>query len=385
MKQVYITDIGVALPNSAIENEEMESVLGQAGERPSRARRIILRSNGIKKRYYAIDPVTGEATHNNAQLTADAVRQLVKPGFGLADIDCLVCGTSMPDQLMPNHGVMVQGELGNSSCEVVATSGVCIAGMTAMKYAYLGVANGEFTNAVATGSELASAVLRGDFFHGEIAEKVDALQKYPEVAFEKDFLRWMLSDGAGAVRLQDMPAKAGISLKIEWIVQRSYAGEQPACMYAGAIKNENGELLGWKNIPANRWSKDSVFSVKQDVRQLNDNIIHYTIDRPLPDIVAEKGLCADDVDYFLPHYSSEYFRQKLAIALERCDFNIPSERWFTTLVDKGNTGSASIYIMLDELFHSGRLSAGQRILCLVPESGRFSTSFMLLSVVGNEV
>lgn len=32
-----------------------------------RARRIILRSNGIKSRYYVIDPATGKATYTNAQ------------------------------------------------------------------------------------------------------------------------------------------------------------------------------------------------------------------------------------------------------------------------------------------------------------------------------
>jgi 3-oxoacyl-[acyl-carrier-protein] synthase-3 len=48
---------------------------------------------------------------------------------------------------------------------------------------------------------------------------------------------------------------------------------------------------------------------------------------------------------------------------------------------KGNTGSASIFIMLDELFRSGRLQRGERLLCYVPESGRFSTAFMHLTVV----
>ncbi len=62
-------------------------------------------------------------------------------------------------------------------------------------------------------------------------------------------------------------------------------------------------------------------------------------------------------------------------------FNVPYEKWFTNLADKGNTGSASIYVMLEELFHSGRLCSGEKILCYIPESGRFSVAYMLLSVV----
>jgi 3-oxoacyl-[acyl-carrier-protein] synthase-3 len=62
-------------------------------------------------------------------------------------------------------------------------------------------------------------------------------------------------------------------------------------------------------------------------------------------------------------------------------FTVPYEKWFTNLAYKGNTGSASIYVMLEELFHSGMLKEGQKILCFIPESGRFSIAYMLLSVV----
>jgi len=57
------------------------------------------------------------------------------------------------------------------------------------------------------------------------------------------------------------------------------------------------------------------------------------------------------------------------------------QRWFTNLTSKGNTGAASIFIILEELFNQGRLRTGERLLCYVPESGRFSTAFMHLTVV----
>ncbi|MFN0304153.1 MAG: 3-oxoacyl-[acyl-carrier-protein] synthase III C-terminal domain-containing protein, partial [Burkholderiales bacterium] len=86
-------------------------------------------------------------------------------------------------------------------------------------------------------------------------------------------------------------------------------------------------------------------------------------------------------DWFLPHYSSAYFRPGLAKTLTSIDFHIPDERWFTNLTSVGNVGSASMYLMLEELLYSGRLRRGQRILCFVPESARFSVYFMLLTVV----
>lgn len=380
MKPVYITSIATVLPNEPVTNDEMEHILGQAGDRPSRARRTVLRSNGIQTRHYAVDPENGQPTHTNAQLTSEAVQKLTEYGFDLSTMECLVCGTSLPDQIMPNHAVMVQGELGGPCCEVVATAGVCVAGMTAMKYAYLGVASGEFSNAVSTGSEVASAALRGPMFKAELATKTEALKQQPELAFEKDFLRWMLSDGAGAVLLESKPKPEGLSLRINWILHRSYANEMDTCMYTGAQKSEDGQLVGWKQLPPETWLTDSVFAIKQDVKQLNENIVHYTVEKPLTEIQQKYGLCAEDIDFFLPHYSSGYFRQKLYDGMARVGFEIPYERWFTNLSSKGNTGSASLYIMLDELYRSGRLKAGQTILCYIPESGRFSTAFMLLTV-----
>jgi 3-oxoacyl-[acyl-carrier-protein] synthase-3 len=67
--------------------------------------------------------------------------------------------------------------------------------------------------------------------------------------------------------------------------------------------------------------------------------------------------------------------------MEEIGFPVPPERWFSNLATKGNTGSASIFILLEELFHSGRLRKGERLLCMIPESGRFSIAYMHLTVV----
>jgi len=88
-----------------------------------------------------------------------------------------------------------------------------------------------------------------------------------------------------------------------------------------------------------------------------------------------------EIDWFLPHYSSGYFRDKLYDSIKKVGCDIPQEKWFTNLTTKGNTGSASIYIILEELFNSGKLKKGEKLLCYIPESGRFSTAFMLLEVV----
>ncbi len=88
-----------------------------------------------------------------------------------------------------------------------------------------------------------------------------------------------------------------------------------------------------------------------------------------------------DVDYFLPHLSSMYFKQKVYDELVAQGIEIQYDKWFTNLTEVGNVGAASIYLMLEELFNTGKLKKGNKILILVPESGRFSYAYTYLTVV----
>lgn len=380
--KAYITGLAAFLPNAPVDNDQMEQVLGMINGKPSRARRIILRSNGIKTRHYAMERDTGRITHTNAQLTAEAVRKLANGRFKLQHIDLLACGTTFADQLVPSHANMVHGELGIPPCENVSTSGVCISSTAALKYAMLGVKGGEFRNAVSAGSETPSSVMHARNFQPETEAQLAALEGDGSVAFQKDFIRWMLSDGAGAALVQPEPSDHGLSLRLDWIVGRTYASEQPACMYGGSEKMEDGSLKGWPSYEPKQWTERSVFTLKQDVKQLNEHVMPYTVQRPLQEIPELKALDPRSITWFVPHYSSHYFRDKVYEHMLKAGFNIPQERWFTNLYSKGNTGAASIYIILEELFHSGKLKSGERILCYVPESGRFSTAWIHLTAVG---
>ena len=381
MGNAYITRTAVCMPNEPVENDNIENVLGMVNGKPSRAKKIILKSNGITQRYYVLDAKTGTPVYNNAKLTAESIKNLFPDSNDINNIDCLVCGTTTPDQLAPNHAVMVHGELQVPVCEAISTSGICLSGITALKYAYLAVKSGEHSQVVATGSEAVSPNLRAENYTEESRHKVEQLQDKPEIGFEKDFLRWMLSDGAGAFLVESQPNKKAEhpSLKIEWMDIFSYANEYETCMYMGAEKQVNGQLKGWNEFSGPELLNQSVLTLKQDVKLLNANIVPITFTRALKQVIEKRKINADQVDFFLPHISSMYFYDKVQGALDDMRFSIPAEKWFTNLSTKGNTGSASIYIMLDELLKSGKIKAGQKLLCFVPESGRFSSSFMLLT------
>jgi 3-oxoacyl-[acyl-carrier-protein] synthase III len=380
MSEAYITRIAKFLPNESVPNEEMEQYLGYINGRPSKSKAIILRNNKIKNRYYALTK-EGTITHTNAEMAALAVKGLFdNPAEELKEIDLLSCATSSPDQLMPSHGVMVHGYLPETdSIEVVSPSGVCCAGMHALKYAYMSVKLGEKKKAVSCASERLSSVLRSEQFEDEIQQLI-RLEQNPYLAFEKDFLRWMLSDGAGAFLIEGQPATDSVSLKIEWIEGCSYANEEEACMYMGADKLEDGSLKSYKDYSPEELLGKSVMSIKQDVKLLGEKIVKLGFSK-LKDILIRKGISMEDVNYFLPHLSSYFFESKIDDFFTENGIPIPKEKWFTNLDTKGNVGAASIYMMLEEVFNSGKLKKGEKILLAVPESSRFSYMFCLLTVV----
>jgi 3-oxoacyl-[acyl-carrier-protein] synthase-3 len=376
---VYITDTSIFMPNDPVPSEEMEEYLGYINDKPSKSKKIVLRNNGIKTRYYALTK-EGKATHTNAQMTALAVKALFRDNpEKIKDVELLSCGTSSPDQMMPSHGVMVHGWLPEAEAiEVVSPSGVCCAGMHAFKYAYMAVRTGDVHLAVATGSERFSASLVSHVFEEE-AQKLKELNENPFIAFDKEFLRWMLSDGAAAFLLSDKPNDKGLSLRVEWIEGASYANEMETCMYMASEKLPDGTLKSYLDYSPEEIISKSILSIKQDIALLSNNVVPLGAKR-IKEIFDKKGLDASDIDYFLPHMSSEFFKPKIFEQIALHGASIPYEKWFVNLSTMGNVGAGSVYLMVHELFHSGRLKKGEKILLLVPESSRFSYMYAMLTV-----
>lgn len=377
-RTVYINHFSKFLPGDVVTNDEMEDFLGYiGGEFRSRSKSIILRNNKIQGRYYAMTR-DGQDTHTNAQLAAEAVRNLEYEHFRLDQMDLLTCGTTTPDQLLPSHASMVHGDLGIKPVESISFAGSCCSAVNGLKYAWMAVGAGLSEHAVAVGSEKLSHWMQARNFHEE-SEKLKQLEERPILAFEKDFLRWMLSDGAAAALLTSNPNPDRLSLRIDHIDIVSFANEIETCMYAGGEKAADGTLKGWLSFSQSEWLDRSIFSLKQDTRILDEHIIRYGT-RTIAQTFKKHQVSSDQIDWFLPHISSEYFRPKLAEEMDRQGVHIPQEKWFLNLVRVGNIGSASILLALEELFHSGQLKKGQKLALIIPESARFNYANMLLTV-----
>ncbi|MEO0814299.1 MAG: beta-ketoacyl-ACP synthase III, partial [Myxococcota bacterium] len=376
MNGTYITGFGKYFPGEPVSNEQMEGRLGKIGGKPSRARHRVLAQNGIKTRYYALDDAQ-ETTVSNSEMAAGAVRDLLQNTECPVDaVGFLAAATTQGDLPVPGFASMVHGELELPAVEIATLHGVCCSGLMALKAAALQVSSGEHDAAVACASELPSRLFKAERYAGQ-----DVLRE-SSLPFDTEFLRWMLSDGAGAALVQNRANPSGLSLRIDWIQIRSHADRYPLCMYAGANKDSGGAIgKGWLDYPSfEAAARDGALNLKQDIRLLDD-VVKLGVNG-LFELIESGKVDPDRLDWIVCHYSSEFFKSRIFELLELGGVRLPAERWFSNLTSKGNVGSASTFVLLEELFNEGALSPGQELLLMIPESGRSTMGYAKLTVVG---
>lgn len=369
-QRVYLESAGYFMPGEPVSNEHMDAYIAPLNRMSERIKRRILAENGIRQRYYAID-AEGRTVHTNAQLAAGAIRHCLQQGAAeLSRVSLLASGSSGGDALMPGFANMIQGELAAPPMETLSVHGICAAGVSAIQSAAQGVELGAHRSALAVASEMPSRLFKRSRF---------AARGY-DTDFDSHFLRWMLSDGAGALLLSDgTPALAGapgVRLRLKWIHQRAFSGDYPVCMQLGLTEDRaRGHLDfgSWGEAEA-----AGALSLRQDIRllpHLFDIGIH-----EYAGLVREGWLDPSRVDHFLCHYSSEKFIPVVDDLMHKAGLAIPRERWYSNLAWRGNTGAASIMIMLAEFLQTKSLKPGEQIFCYVPESGRFMAAYMLFEV-----
>jgi 3-oxoacyl-[acyl-carrier-protein] synthase-3 len=345
MTDAYITGVGAYLPGEPVDNQQLAARFGGSSPRDAALRDRALAANGIRTRHYAVDG-HGQTLMLNEELAAHAVgRALADRGLPVSAVRMLATGTTQGDVLVPGFASMVHGRLGGGPMELLSAGGVCASGMAALKGAVSAVRLGEHPVAVALGSELVSR----------------SLVSRPADAPDTGFLRWTLSDGAGAVVLEPAPRPGGLSLRVDWMHLVSHAHDHPVCMSAGldfGAKPEPGAT--WLDQPTAAGSDTAgPPRLRQDMSALpalvDVGVAEFTA-------LVQAGKIDPEVEHVLCHYSAEHFRAKLFARLREAGHEPDEERWFTNLHTAGNTGAASIFVML--------------------ESGRFTLAFAMLTCVG---
>ena len=280
----------------------------------------------------------------------------------MQDVTVLCTGCSGGDLAMPGFANMVQGELhAPPDASRAAIKGVCAASMAALQHAASTLELSEHGHALVAASEMPSRMFKRSRF---------APRGY-DTDFDSHFLRWMLSDGAGACLLSKQPRTRGPVAEARWIHNRSFSGDLPVCMQIGQPSGAQRPVLSRLSVAGRGGSRRRVLCLRQDIRLLPHLFelgIHEYVE-----LVRRAAFRPEQIDHFLCHYSSQKFARRGRRPDARAGLSIPTR----ALVQQSRP--ARQHRRGVDLHHARRLlrerelKPGQRILCFVPESGRFTS------------
>ena len=253
LRQAYITRTHAHYPGPAIGNEQMDDYIAPLGQRCERMKRRILGENGILQRHYALD-THGRTVQGVAQMAAQAVRGVLPAGEAWPEL--LAAATTGGDVSAPGLASMVHGELGGPPLKTLSVAGICARSIQALDAAVSQLRGGQVSRAVVVASEMPSRLF-----------KKSRVAQSRSLSFDAHFLRWMLSDGAGAWALQDQPARDGLSLRVDLVHVKSFAGDYPTCMQVGQGEGNTGP--GYLDFDSLAEAEAAgAYLLRQDIRQL---------------------------------------------------------------------------------------------------------------------
>jgi 3-oxoacyl-[acyl-carrier-protein] synthase III len=296
-----IAGTGSHLPEKVISNFDLEKMIDTTDE-------WIRTRTGIERRHIAAD---GETTVDLAEVAAR--RALEAAGVAPAEVDFIAFGTTTPDLIFPNCGVLLQQRLGCRGVPAFSVETACAGFMYALSIADKYVRCGEARRALVVGSETLSRI-------------TDWSDRSTAVLF---------ADGAGAVLLEPASEPGVLSTHLH------ADGYYKDLLYCGS-----GVSKGFGPKLAITMSGNEVFKVA--VTKLGAAV---------DEALAANGLERSAIDWLVPHQANIRIIQATARKLD-----LPMERVVVTVQEHGNTSAASVPLALDVAVRDGRIKRGELLL-----------------------
>lgn len=357
----FITSTGSFLPGPKVGNDDIERHLGKLADEEE-VKATVLKMNGIVGRHYAQDS-NQQATFDVYELACEAIKDcLAQREDAASAISLLAAGTTYAPLSGPGicsilHSQLSEMSLLTQAVELNSNSGICTSAAASLVTAIRAVVAGEHQAAICVGTEHPSRVLKADSI-----DPIDDRDQHTELRrsqwFMSVFLRFMLSDGAGAFLLQNQPNATGVSFRVDWTHSRSFAHQTPLCM---KLENQGVRL-------------------SQDISILSKYLMPMAT-QFAAEAMAKHGEDLINYKFVLPHLSSFFFRKKTERLMQKFTSSPDPVPYWTNLATAGNTGAASIFVMLDHYLQEHQVQDGDRIMLFIPESGQFNFVMVSLTAV----
>jgi 3-oxoacyl-[acyl-carrier-protein] synthase III len=298
-----IVGTGSYLPEKVLTNFDLEKLVDTSDS-------WIRERTGIERRHIAAE---GETTVDLAEHAAR--RALDAAGLRPEDVDFIAFGTTTPDLVFPNCGVILQSRLGCRGGPAFSLETACSGFMYALSIADKYVRCGEAKRALVIGSETLSRIT-------DWSDRSTAI---------------LFADGAGAVVLSPSEEPGILSTHLH------ADGHYKDMLYCGS-----GVSKGFGPD-----YKLAISMVGSEVFKSAVTLLGKAVDEAL----AANGLDRSDINWLIPHQANLRIIQAIAKKL-----HLPMERVILTVQDQGNTSAASVPLALDKAVRDGRVKRGDMLL-----------------------
>ncbi|MBL7781848.1 MAG: ketoacyl-ACP synthase III [Saprospiraceae bacterium] len=305
MSNARLRAIGMYVPERIVDNHYFEEIIETTDE-------WIQSRTGIKtRRYAAPDQFTSD-------LCVRAVKDLAAHYDGtLDDVDMIFVSTVTPDQPMPSMACLVQYKLGLAKAGALDIYAACAGFVYGVTLAKGLIAAGTHRKILVIGAETLTRVT-------DFSDRTSCM---------------LFGDGAGAVLIEADPVG-----NVGFCITGAH-GEGGLDLYISGF----AETLDGQPISQNR-------KIVQNGRRVFKWAVQ-TVSSKMPELAQANGLTLDQLDWCVPH--SANLRILEAICKEA---NFPMEKMLESIIDYGNTSSATIPLALCKAVRDGRVKAGDKIM-----------------------
>lgn len=308
---IRIIGTGSALPGKCVTNNDLAELMDTSDE-------WIRERTGIGSRHLS----TGETV---ASLAAEACeRALENAGKGAGEVELLLAATCSPEMALPCTACQVQARIGAAGAAAFDLNAACAGFLFALHTACAYIEAGIYKNALIVGAEVLSKLM-------------DWMDRGTCILF---------GDGAGAVFVERCGEDGNLDQSgILGFSQHSDGarGNVLKCEVRGLNNPYFAEPDQGKFV---QMDGREVFAFA--VRQVPTAIL---------EALGKAGLKPEDADLYILHQANrriiEGIAKRLMVDLSRFPMNLDRV---------GNTSSAAIPLLLDELNRSGRLERGMKLV-----------------------
>jgi len=304
-----IIGVGSYVPKKVLTNFELEKMIDTSDE-------WIRTRTGIAERR-----VVDSGTFTSDLAAQAGLKALDEAKVSPQEIDLMIVATSSPDMIFPSTACLAQNKMGLKDCPAFDISAAC----TGFVYALA----------------VADSFISSKTFEKVLVIGADALTRH--VNWKDRNTCVLFGDGAGAVILGPVAKDYGILA--------NYL----------AADGDGANLLkipaGGSQLPG---SEDSFREGLHFVSMNGNEVFKFAV-RVIPEavrkVLSQTGISLEEVNYIIPHQANQRIIEAAVSRLK-----VKPEKMVSNISKYGNTSTASIPLVIDELWKEGNLKSGDLIL-----------------------